>query len=93
MPCSSLCIPCSPYFITHRIGAKQSIWMEINHCLASDHSPHNFLLLLPLQVNTFVSTDPVNNVDMPICTLLSEFDRDISAWKTGKGSLQMYLLI
>ena len=91
-------VPLSVYHIQYTVlltelGQSSLFGWKLNTALASDHSPHNFLLLPPLQVNKFVSTDPINNVDMPVCILLSETERDISAWKTGKGSLQMYLLI
>lgn len=56
--------------------------------LASDHWPHN--CLFPFWAKTFVSTDPITNVNMPIC-IPSDFERYLSAWKKGKGSLQMYL--
>lgn len=39
------------------------VWMEIRHCLDALR-PHNFPLIPPLQTNTVLSTDPINNVNM-----------------------------
>lgn len=57
---------------------------KINTVLASDQSPHNFLLLPSLQVIAFVSTDAIKNIDMPACILLSEFDRAILLGRQAK---------
>lgn len=83
------------FIILHysQTGTKYSVWMEIKHCLSirpfisqfssSPSTPSKLYLYLLTQLM------------MLMCIHVQFFEnlRDVSAQKTGKSSLQMYLLI